>query len=102
MMAALDRLARGKGVLSDEQRGEWAWFKTHWDEEMCKEHKEQWAFTFAGWLQRVADDAASGNQSALSQFVHSETVRTLGGQMALVIPAIPSAGHSGGPAGSPA
>ena len=101
-MAALDRLARGKGVLSDEQRGEWGWFKTKWDEEMCKEHKEQWAFTFAGWLQRVANDAASGNQSALSQFVHSETVRTLGGQMALVIPAVPYAGRSGGPAGSPA
>lgn len=87
-MAALDRLARGKGVLSDEQRGEWAWFKTHWDEEMCKQHKEQWPLTFAGWLQKVANDAASGNRSALSQFVHSETVRTLGGQMALVIPAL--------------
>ena len=87
-MAALDRLARGKGVLSEEQRGEWAWFKTHWDEAMCKEHKEEWPLTCAGWQQRVANDAASGNRSAMSQFVYSETVRTLGGQMALVIPAI--------------
>ena len=101
-MAALDRLARGTGVLSDEQRGEWAWFKTHWDEAMCKEHKEQWPFTFPEWLQRVANDAASGDRSALSKFVHSETVRTLGGQMALVIPAIVSAGRSCGPKGSPA
>ena len=101
-MAALDRLARGKGILSDEQRGEWGWFKTNWDEQMCKEHKEQWPLTFAGWLQRVANDAASGHRSALSQFVHSETVRTLGGQMALVIPAIAPAGRSCGAGGSPA
>ena len=96
-MAALDRLARGKGALSDEQRGEWAWFKTHWDEEMCKEHKEQWAFTFAGWLQRVANDAAKGNRPALSQFARKETVRTQGGQMALAVPAASTAGRSCGP-----
>eukprot|EP00959_Pyramimonas_sp_CCMP1952_P342356 7172664-Pyramimonas_sp.AAC.1 len=66
-MAALDCLARGKGVLSDEQRGGgWGWFKTNWDEQMCKEHKGLWPLTFAGWLQRVANDAASGNRSALS------------------------------------
>ena len=87
-MAALDRLARGKGVLSDEQRAEWPWFKTNWDEGMGKEHKEDWPLTLAGWMQNVANDAAAGNRTALSQFMHRETVRTLGGQLAVVVPAI--------------
>ena len=99
-MAALDRLARGKGVLSDEQRAEWAWFKTNWDEEMGKEHKEEWPLTFAGWMQTVANDAAAGNRTALSQFMHSETVRTLGGQMALVVPASAAPGRSCGGSGA--
>mgnify|MGYP006874411166 FL=1 len=85
-MAALGRPARCKGALSDEQRAEWARFKTHWDETMSNHHGEAWPVTFARWMQAVANDAALGNRAALSQFVYNETARTLGGQMALVIP----------------
>ena len=62
-MTALDRLARGKGALSDAQSAEWA---KRW---VIKEHKEAWARTFAAWTQSVANDVAAGNRAALSQFV---------------------------------
>ena len=74
---------RGDVGLSDEQRNVFSWWKGAWDEAMVKQHKENWAKTFAGWTQRILD---STNPNEFSLFMHSETVRVLSGQAVLAVP----------------
>ena len=62
----LDRLARISTGLSPGQRNDWPWLKQAWDQAMVTQHKENWATTFSGWVQRVLNDERS---NALSLFV---------------------------------
>ena len=84
--AAMDRIARGRDLLTPAQKAEWTDFKTKWDEAMSAEHGGAWPETFAGWMQLVANDMAEGKRNSLSEFVYRESHRVLGGKTALAIP----------------
>ena len=84
--AALDRIARGRNTLAEAQKAEWPAFRSSWDEAMSAEHGAAWPETFAGWLQKVANDMAAGKQNSLSEFVYRESHRVLGGRTALALP----------------
>ena len=77
--AALDRLARGKGALSDAQRAAWAKRLASCTRNPCRGRLQPGRRASRTALKLAMDRAA------LSQIVYDETVRTLGGQMALVI-----------------
>ena len=90
-ISALEKLKRLKGALSPQQVLEWEWFKNAWDEDMRKTHGGGWPERFAGWLQNVANEMASGDGEAFSKFVHNESLRLLDNengepQLALVLP----------------
>ena len=81
----LDRLGRSCG-LSPAQRNDFKWWKEEWDSVMLNAHKENWADTFASWMQRVLSDWKGGVSNAFSLFVHSETCRCLRDEYALQVP----------------
>lgn len=73
--ALLERLGKYGSGLSAEQRNDWAWFKTKWDQVHLEVHGEEWPAKFASYVQCVMDDIAAGTVDAMSRFVHSETCR---------------------------
>ena len=82
----LDRLARlGEGI-SPGQRNDFAWFKEAWDKKMLDEHGAGWPALFASWSQRLVEGHEQGNRAAFSAFVHDETKRCFGHEVALVVP----------------
>ena len=82
----LDRLARlGEGI-SPSQRNDYAWFKEAWDKKMLEQHGAGWPALFASWSQRLLDAHAQGDRAAFSAFVHDETMRCFGDEVALVVP----------------
>ena len=83
--SVLDRVSRLGSGLSPAQKNVWLWFKENWDARMFEEHKDEWPQTFAGWMQRVLQDM-DNDPAAFSQFVHKETLRCFGGELALQVP----------------
>ena len=82
----LDRLARlGEGI-SPAQRNDYASFKEAWDNKMLEQHGAGWPALFASWSQRLLDAHAGGDRAAFSAFVHDETKRCFGDEVALVVP----------------
>ena len=82
----LDRLARlGEGI-SPAQRNDYAWFKKAWDKKMLAQHGAGWPALFASWSQRLLDAHARGDRAAFSAFMHDETKRCFGEEVALVVP----------------
>jgi hypothetical protein len=82
----LDRLVRlGQGI-SAAQRNDFAWFKDAWDSKMFEEHAGAWPALFATWAQQVLQQHEAGNRSAFSVFLHNETQRCFGNELALVLP----------------
>ena len=81
----LDRLAGGVTLtkLSSQQRNDYDWFKSMWDEAMIQEHNDNWGEKFAGWMQTIVNSTAS---NAFSVFMHSETNRVLRDKQALAVP----------------
>ena len=82
----LDRLARlGQGI-SPAQRNDFAWLKDAWDSKMLEEHAVRWPAVFAGWAQRLLHAHEEGDRTAFSVFLHNETQRCFGEEVALVLP----------------
>ena len=73
----LDRLLAQGDSLSIQQRNDWQWFKREWDAAMAREHDKEWGSTFAGIVQNLLDELATGKASAVADFMYNETVRVL-------------------------
>ena len=70
----------GKGI-SPAQRSDFPWFKDAWDAKMAAQYKEKWPERFASLMEQLIQDYEQRSAvAAFSQFVHSETCRTLAGQ----------------------
>ena len=72
--------------LSPAQRNDWDYFKAAWDQGMAEAHGENWAGLFAEMIQNLLDELRGGKDTALSDFMHSETLRVLGHVPSLVLP----------------
>ena len=83
----LDRVRR-VAELSQEQRNDWDHFKTNWDKAMVESHGDTWGGLFSEIIQKVVGDLQGGATTALSEFMHNETTRVLGGLTALVVPGV--------------
>ena len=83
---ALDRLARLGQGMSPAQRNDFGWFKEAWDGKMLEEHADGWPAVFASWAAGVVEAHAQGKRNAFSAFVHNETARCFGNDVALVVP----------------
>ena len=79
----LDRLARLGSGLSDDQKNDWIWFKSSWDEAMLAEHHPLWPMAFATIMQGVLGDERT---NAFSVFVYNETLRVFSSHAALSLP----------------
>ena len=79
---------RDIAALSRDQKADWKFFSTAWDENMVEAHGENWAQLFAEILQNVLNDLASGNTAAPSEFMRSETQRILGELPTLRVPGV--------------
>ena len=79
----LDRVARTGQGLSAAQKNDWPWFKQAWDQHMLDNEGAEWGGAFAGWMQRVLNDVATGQDTAMSKFVYNETRRCFDDQPAL-------------------
>ena len=70
----------GKGI-SPAQRSDFPWFKDAWDAKMAAQYKDKWPERFASLMEHLIQDYEQRSAvAAFSQFVHSETCRTLAGQ----------------------
>ena len=83
--AVLERV-RAIAPLSPAQRNDWDYFKAAWDQGMAEAHGENWAGLFAEMIQNLLDELRGGKDTALSDFMHSETLRVLGHVPSLVLP----------------
>jgi hypothetical protein len=82
----LDRLVRlGQGI-SAAQRNDYAWLKDAWDGNMIAEHGDEWPAVFAGWAQRLVQEHEGGDRTAVSKFMHDETLICFAEEVALTIP----------------
>ena len=63
-----------------------SWFKDTWDKKMLEEHGEEWPAEFACWAQRLVEDHRAGDRAAFSVFMHNESTRCVGDELALVVP----------------
>ena len=86
---ALER-ARRIGGITEDQKGQWDFFKTHWDDAQATEHGENWGQVFAESVNGVLLQMLHGEADAFSKFVKAETDRVLGAKRALVVPGIPT------------
>ena len=83
----LDRLASYGVGLSPDQKNDWSLFKHAWDSKMVDEHDVNWGSTFAGWVQQIVEDMASGKgNNAFSMFMHNEWRRCLSDEPAIRLP----------------
>ena len=82
----LNRLASLGNGLSPAQNNDWAWWKSAWDDRMMEEWADDWPFIFATWVQQTLDEVEGGDGSAVSRFVHDETVRCFSDEAALRMP----------------
>jgi len=82
----LDRVARRGQGISPAQRSDFAWFKDAWGSKMLEEHAVRWPAVFAGWAQRLLQAHEEGDRTAFSVFLHNETQRCFGEEVALVLP----------------
>ena len=54
---------------------------------MVDEHDVNWGSTFAGWVQQIVEDMASGKgNNAFSMFMHNEWGRCLSDEPAIRLP----------------
>ena len=53
---------------------------------MLEEHAVRWPAVFAGWAQRLLQAHEEGERTACSVFLHNETQRCFGEEVALVLP----------------
>ncbi len=67
---------------------DWAWWKNAWDEQMMDAWEGDWPFMFATWVQNTLQEVEGGDGSAVSNFVHRETVRCFSEEAALLMPGI--------------
>jgi len=82
----LDRLSRlGQGI-SAAQRNDFMWFKDTWDKKMLEEHGAGWPAIFVGWAQRLLNQHETGDGTAFSVFMHEQSTRCVGDEVALVVP----------------
>ena len=81
----LERVRR-LGGLTEDQKGQWEFFKTHWDDAQANEHGVGWGQRFAETLQSVLLKMLHGEPDAFSKFVKCESDRVLGTKGALVAP----------------
>ena len=82
---ALKRV-RALGSLSIEQENDWELFVSKWDEVMASTHGEAWGTLFAETLAHIVSELDSGKSNALSNFMHSESLRVLSSVPVIRIP----------------
>ena len=73
----LDKMSELGDGLSAQQRGDFEFFKTHWDDVNEQALGAAWPEKFAELTQKVQDEHCQGVSNAFSIFVHSESVRCL-------------------------
>ena len=78
------------GGLTQEQNGQWEFFKTQWDATQASAIGADWGKTFAEYIQDVLLKMLHGESDAFSKFVKKETDRVLTGKGALVAPGFPT------------
>ena len=86
----LERVRR-VGNLTEDQKGQWDFFKTQWDDTHAAANGANWGQIFAENIQDVLLKMLHGESDAFSVFVKKETDRL--GQMgkgALVAPGFPT------------
>ena len=76
---AMNRV-RAIAALSLDQKHDWQYFSSTWDEQMAAAHGENWATLFAEMMQNVCNELAGGNNIALSEFMRRESERIVGGR----------------------
>ena len=82
----LDRLPRLGVGISAEQRNDFMWFKDTWDKKMLEEHGPGWPVLFVGWAQRLINQHETGDRRAFIVFMHEQSTRCVGDDVALVVP----------------
>ena len=85
----LERVRR-VGNLTEDQKGQWEFFKTQWDAAQASAIGTNWGQVFAENLQEVLLKMMHGESDAFSKFVKKETDRVLGGKGALLAPGFPT------------
>ena len=87
----LERVRR-VGKLTEDQKGQWDFFKTQWDAAQASEIGKGWGLLFGEYMQDVLLKILHGDSDAFSKFVKSETDRVLKGNgvLALVAPGFPT------------
>ena len=77
---------RRVGNLSNEQEGQWEFFKVNWDSVNASFHDTEWGKVFSEWMEEILTRLVQGEFDAFAKFVHSETGRVLHATGALVVP----------------
>ena len=87
----LERVRR-VATLTEDQKGQWDFFKTQWDATQASAVGAEWGKTFAENMHDVLVNMLHGDSDAFSKFVKSETDRVLKGNgvLALVAPGFPT------------
>ena len=85
----LERVRR-VGKLTEDQKGQWDFFKTQWDVAQASAIGTNWGQVFAENIQEVLFKILQGETDAFSEFVKMETDRVLGEKGALVVPGFPT------------
>ena len=73
----LDKMSWLGDGLSAEQRRDFEFFKTHWDDVNEQDKGTEWPELFARLMQKVQDDHCKGESNAFSTFVFNESERCL-------------------------
>ena len=81
---------RRVGRLTEDQKGQWEFFKTQWDVAQASAIGTNWGQVFAENLQDVLLKMLHGESDAFSEFVKKETDRVLRGKGALLAPGFPT------------
>ena len=85
----LERLRR-IGPLTEQQKGQWEYFKNHWDAAQAETIGPEWGLIFAEQMNQVQLELLRGDQNAFSDFVKRETDRVLYATGVLVVPGVPA------------
>ena len=81
---------RRVGKLTEDQKGQWDFFKTQWDAAQALAIGTEWGKEFAESIHEVLIRLMQGDANAFSEFVKQETDRVLMGVGALVAPGFPA------------
>ncbi|MCP4202782.1 MAG: hypothetical protein GY769_12720 [bacterium] len=73
----LDRVQRHGRALVPEEQNNWDWFRRAWDSQQARTHGEAWAEVFRETMLELLRKVASGEESAVVDFMLDETRRVL-------------------------